>query len=182
MGSLKKSQWQRKCHIKIELWVKWSVLQLCHLCHVVQSRQSCLSLTRHNWFSRRRQRKRDLLLRACAVIRTSKTKISNLLRAYFIKKLHQKVCFIQLIKSFIGDISPLLLSFLTLPIIKLSKVEKILCCKTFNVWIQNRGLVLFQGSLPNTDYLAFNLTSWETSSETQGIGVTTRDVVSTQTK
>ena len=41
---------------------------------------------------------------------------------------------------------------------------------------------MFQGSLSNTDYLAFNLTSWETSSETQGIGVTTRDVVSTQTK
>ncbi|XP_067029258.1 cation channel sperm-associated auxiliary subunit epsilon-like [Acropora muricata] len=39
-------------------------------------------------------------------------------------------------------------------------------------WQDNRLI----GSLSNTDYLAFNLTSWETSSETQGIGVTTRDV------
>ncbi|XP_015779671.1 PREDICTED: uncharacterized protein LOC107357541 isoform X2 [Acropora digitifera] len=40
-------------------------------------------------------------------------------------------------------------------------------------WQDNRLI----GSLSNTDYLAFNLTSWETSSETQGIGVTTRDVL-----
>ncbi|XP_044171367.1 cation channel sperm-associated protein subunit epsilon-like [Acropora millepora] len=39
-------------------------------------------------------------------------------------------------------------------------------------WQDNRLI----GSLSNTDFLAFNLTSWETSSETQGIGVTTRDV------
>ncbi|XP_044163763.1 uncharacterized protein LOC122947293 isoform X3 [Acropora millepora] len=39
-----------------------------------------------------------------------------------------------------------------------------------------------QGSLSNTDFLAFNLTSWETSSETQGIGVTTRDVRSRETQ
>ncbi|XP_067029259.1 cation channel sperm-associated auxiliary subunit epsilon-like isoform X1 [Acropora muricata] len=39
-------------------------------------------------------------------------------------------------------------------------------------WQDNRLI----GNLSNTDFLAFNLTSWETSSETQGIGVTTRDV------
>ena len=45
--SLKKSQKQRKCHIEIELWVKWSVLRFCHLGHVVQSRRSFLSLPWH---------------------------------------------------------------------------------------------------------------------------------------
>ena len=37
---------------------------------------------------------------------------------------------------------------------------------------------LFQGSLSNTEYLTFNLRSWETSSEKQGIGVIYRNVVS----
>ncbi|XP_044163761.1 uncharacterized protein LOC122947293 isoform X1 [Acropora millepora] len=45
-------------------------------------------------------------------------------------------------------------------------------------WQDNRLI----GSLSNTDFLAFNLTSWETSSETQGIGVTTRDVRSRETQ
>ncbi|KAK2546916.1 hypothetical protein P5673_033345 [Acropora cervicornis] len=39
-------------------------------------------------------------------------------------------------------------------------------------WQDNRLI----GSQSNTDFLAFNLTSWEIYSETQGIGVTTRDV------
>ena len=41
-----------------------------------------------NWFSCRRQRKKHLLLRACAVVRTSKTKISRLLRAEMIQHSH----------------------------------------------------------------------------------------------
>ena len=46
------------------------------------------------------------------------------------------------------------------------------------------GILLFfvvnaiQGSLSNTEYLTFNLTSWETLSEKQGIGVISRHAVS----
>ena len=43
-------------------------------------------------------------------------------------------------------------------------------------------LVSFQGSLSNTEYLTFNLTSLETSSEVQAIGVISRNVVSIDKK
>ena len=52
-GEFKKlrRQMQRKRHIKIELWVKLSLLRLFHFGRVVQNRRSALSLARHKWFS-----------------------------------------------------------------------------------------------------------------------------------
>ena len=44
-------QLQRKRHIKIELCVKLSLLQLFHVDHVVQNRRSALSLAWYEWFS-----------------------------------------------------------------------------------------------------------------------------------
>ena len=44
-------QLQRKRHIKIELCVKFSLLRLFHVGHVVQNRRSALSLAWHEWFS-----------------------------------------------------------------------------------------------------------------------------------
>ena len=44
-------QLQRKRHIKIELWVKLSLLWLFDVDHVVQNRRSALSLAWHDWFS-----------------------------------------------------------------------------------------------------------------------------------
>ena len=40
---------QRKRHIKIELWVRLSVLRLFHVCHVVQNSQCLLPLAGHKW-------------------------------------------------------------------------------------------------------------------------------------
>ena len=53
LSSLKKlrRQLRRKRHIKIELWVKLSLLRLFHVDHVVQIRRSALSLAWHEWFS-----------------------------------------------------------------------------------------------------------------------------------
>ena len=42
---------QRKHHFKIELNSRLSVLQLCHVSHVVRNRPSVLSLAWHEWFS-----------------------------------------------------------------------------------------------------------------------------------
>ena len=42
---------QRKRHIKIELYVRLSVLRLFQVGHVVQRRRSALSLAWHRWFS-----------------------------------------------------------------------------------------------------------------------------------
>ena len=44
-------QLQGKRHIKIELGVKLSLLQLFHVNHVVQDRRSAFSLAWHEWFS-----------------------------------------------------------------------------------------------------------------------------------
>ena len=44
-------QLRRKRHMKIELCVKLSLLQLFGVDHVVQNRQSALSLAWHEWFS-----------------------------------------------------------------------------------------------------------------------------------
>ena len=44
-------QLQRKCHIKIELCVKLSLVRLFQIDHVVQNRRSALSLAGHRWFS-----------------------------------------------------------------------------------------------------------------------------------
>ena len=44
-------QLQGKRHIKIELFVKLSLLRLFHVDHVVQNRRSALSLAWHEWFS-----------------------------------------------------------------------------------------------------------------------------------
>ena len=44
-------QLRRKRHMKIELCVKLSLLQLFGVDHVVQNRQSALSLAWHKWFS-----------------------------------------------------------------------------------------------------------------------------------
>ena len=47
----------------------------CNGGHVVQNRQSALSLAWHEWFSKERQRMKDLLLRARVVVRTSNVNI-----------------------------------------------------------------------------------------------------------
>ena len=49
----KKLRWllQRRCHFKIEIWVRLSVSRLFHVDHVVQNRRSTLSLAWHEWFS-----------------------------------------------------------------------------------------------------------------------------------
>ena len=44
-------QLQRKRHIKIELCVKFSLLGLSHVDHVVQNRRTTLSLAWYEWFS-----------------------------------------------------------------------------------------------------------------------------------
>ena len=44
-------QLQGKRHIKIELCVKFSLLRLFHVDHVVQNRRSALPLAWHEWFS-----------------------------------------------------------------------------------------------------------------------------------
>ena len=42
---------QQKCHIKIELCLRLSVLQLFYVGYVAQGRQSALLLASHKWFS-----------------------------------------------------------------------------------------------------------------------------------
>ena len=66
---------QRKRYTKIE--------------HVVQNRRSALSLAWREWFSCKRQRMKDLLLRARVVVRTLKMKISFHRLADYVKKLQQ---------------------------------------------------------------------------------------------
>ena len=46
-----RQQLHGKRHIKIELYLKLSFLRLFHVDHVVQNRQSALSLAWHKWFS-----------------------------------------------------------------------------------------------------------------------------------
>ena len=43
-------QLQRKRHIKFELCVKFSLLRLFHVDHVIQNRRTALSLAWHEWF------------------------------------------------------------------------------------------------------------------------------------
>ena len=69
----------------IELWVELSVLQLFHISHLVVT---CLT-----WMIfMRRQRMKDLLLRARIFVTTSNMKISRCHLADYIKTLHQKAC------------------------------------------------------------------------------------------
>ena len=44
-------QLQGKRHIKIEVWVKLSLLRLFHVDHVLQNRRSALSFAWYEWFS-----------------------------------------------------------------------------------------------------------------------------------
>ena len=102
-------QLQRKRQIKIELCVNLSLLRLFQVDHVVQNRRTTLSLAWYEWFFMKRQRVKDLLLRARVVVRALNTKISRRRLADYVKTLHQKACrtcstiifFIQPIKSLI---------------------------------------------------------------------------------
>ena len=55
-------------------------------------RQSALPLARHEWFSCKGKEVKDLLLRVCIVVRTSKMQISRRTLADYVTKLHWKTC------------------------------------------------------------------------------------------
>ena len=83
-------QLQRKRQIKIELCVWLSALRLLHVRHVYKRRRSVLSLDWHKWFSCKRERIEDLLLRTRVVVRTSKMKNCCPYLADYVKIFHQK--------------------------------------------------------------------------------------------
>ena len=86
-------QLQRKHHTKIELCVKFSVVRLFHVGHVVQNRPRVLWLAWHESFScKGHWRMKDLLLRARAVVRTPYMKILLCRLVDYVKKLHKKMC------------------------------------------------------------------------------------------
>ena len=65
-------QLQRKRHIKIELCVKLSLLQLFHVGSLVQKRRSALSLAWHEWFS---CKGKELKIYCCELALSSKLQI-----------------------------------------------------------------------------------------------------------
>ena len=65
-------------------------MRLFQVGHVVQTRQSVLSLTGHDWFSCKRKERKDFLLRARVVVKTSNMKISRRRWQTTTKKLHKK--------------------------------------------------------------------------------------------
>ena len=61
---------QRKHHLKLELFVGLSVLQLFYVDHVIQNGRSVLLLDWHKWFSYKGREWKFTAAWACVVVRT----------------------------------------------------------------------------------------------------------------
>ena len=67
-------------------------MRLFQVCYVVQTKRSVLSLAWDEWFSCKGRERKDFLLRARVVVRTSRLKISRRRLADYEELLYQKAC------------------------------------------------------------------------------------------